>query len=415
MERGTGNEDLPEVVEPSPSDAVTVFVREVRLEGNEKTRAETLLELLPRATPSTYRRREIAELERRINNLGIFDSVAVRVEEEVLVVTVREKFTLTPSLDFSTGQRARDFEGEIGLTEYNFLGHASELGVVVGYEQRGPTAWVWFSEHSLRPNRWAFAIASGVERASFRFGDNPDDPTTAWSRDRAAVEMAWRTPYVYAALPVRYEVGAVFARELVALQRGEAAPPDGWEAATMMGLTFDRYTWRDLVPNGLRIRSTTNPGWYFPERKARLFWNVTILGAIPLARYTVIAARAEYEGVSFGNPNHNVLIGSQDGVRGLRDAFYRDRQHSHLNVELRQAIKLAERWAIQGVLFSDLGVFEPMDARGKPTSARHAVSLGAGVRLIPTFLTQLLLRLDLARLLAPEERWFFQLGVTQYF
>lgn len=408
--RDVGGDDPPIVKEEG-----SVFVREAKIEGNTKTRDTTLLELLPHRPPATFAKWEIAELERRINNLGIFDAVVVRTADDVLTIAVREKFTLTPQLDFATGQRARDFEAEVGVTEYNFIGRAAELGIVVGREQRGPTAWVWFAEHALRPNRWSFAAAAGIERASLRFGQNPDEPTAAWARDRGGIELAWRTPYDYGAIPLRYEVGAIVARELVSVDRGTSAPPDGWEAATTMAFTFDRYTWRDLVPDGLRIRAMTAPGWFLPEKKARLTWNVTVLGALPLAKYTVLATRTEVEGVTYGNPNHNVLLGSQEGVRGLRDAFYRDRQHASLNVELRHAIKLAERWAVQGALFSDVAVFEPMDERGKPTRAKHAISAGAGVRLVPTFLTQLLLRLDLARLFAPEERWFLQFGVTQYF
>jgi hypothetical protein len=78
-------------------------------------------------------------------------------------------------------------------------------------------------------------------------------------------------------------------------------------------------------------------------------------------------------------------------------------------------VKIAKRWALQGVLFADAAAFEPMDAHGVPTEWNAAVSTGAGIRVIPTFLTQLLLRLDGSRLYAPEERWFFQFGVTQYF
>lgn len=129
----------------------------------------------------------------------------------------------------------------------------------------------------------------------------------------------------------------------------------------------------------------------------------------------MLAGRVVSEFVSSGNPNHSVLVGSQDGVRGLRDAFYRDRLHAYGTLELRHAIRLAPRWALQGVLFVDGAVFEPMDATGHPTQALGAIANGVGLRLIPTWLTQILVRADLSRLHAPEERWFAQFGVTQYF
>ena len=301
----------------------------------------------------------------------------------------------------------------------------------VGREQRGPTAWIWYAEHAFNPHRWAFVAAAGVERASLRF--DPAQDEASWFRDRGAAEIAWRTPYGYG-LPLRYEVGAVYLRELVAREEGTAAaPPDGHGFATSMAFTWDRYTWRDLAPAGWRVRLQARPGWFVPDPSrtdadcgtacrpsARFGVGATALGAAPLGSpfrrsTSVLAGRAALDFVSSGNANHSALVGSQDGVRGLRDALYRNRAQAYANVELRHAVMLATRWAIQGVLFVDAAVFEPMDARGRATSWLGAISTGAGLRIVPTFLTQIVGRVDLARLHAPEERWFLQIGVTQYF
>jgi len=393
----------------------TITIRAVRVVGNRRTRSETLLELLPREPPARYRLEEIAELERRINNLGVFDAVTTRVEGDELVIVVREKFTLTPSLEFATGRSLADLAGAVGATEYNFLGRASELGAVIGREQRGLVAWAWYSEHAFRTRRWAFGLAAGIDRASLRFGSDPERPDASWFRDRGTVEVGWRTPYGYGALPVRYEVGAFYTRELIERDAGTFAPPDGHGAGTYMAFTWDRYTWRDLVPDGLRVRFFARPGWYLPEGTARLTTHTTILAALPLGPLTVLATRTAYDVVSEGNVNHSVLVGSHAGVRGLADAFYRNRQQVYTNVELRHALKLADRWALQLVAFADGAAFEQMDMRGRATSWKAAVGTGAGVRLVPTFLTQLLVRADLARLYIPEQRWFLQVGVTQYF
>ncbi len=414
----------PEVDERAPdaapasresSDDQPIPIRVVRLEGNRRTRSNTLLELLPRQPPTSYRRSELVELERRINNLGIFDVVAVRVDGDELVIAVREKFTLTPSIEFATGRSLEDTEGSIGATEYNFLGRASELGIVVGREQRGPVAWAWYSEHALHPRHWAFVVAAGIDRASLRFGADPERPDASWYRDRGTVEVGWRTPYGYGRLPLRYEVGAFYGRELIEREAGTFAPPDGHNVGTWMAFTWDRYTWRDLVPEGFRVRLLARPGWYLPEGTARLTINPSLLAALPLGKLTVLTTRTAYELVSEGNVNHSALIGSHGGVRGLADAFYRNRQQVFSNVELRHALKFADRWALQLVAFADGAAFEPMDMRGRATSWKAAIGSGAGVRLIPTFLTQLLVRADLARLYVPEQGWFLQVGVTQYF
>jgi len=113
-------------------------------------------------------------------------------------------------------------------------------------------------------------------------------------------------------------------------------------------------------------------------------------------------------------PNHSVLVGSQRGVRGLEDSLYRTRAATWANVELRHAVEIASRWYIQGVLFSDAAVFEPMDAEGHALSWQGAWSTGAGLRLLPTALVDTLLRVDGSRLHAPFGAWFVQLGITQY-
>ena len=121
------------------------------------------------------------------------------------------------------------------------------------------------------------------------------------------------------------------------------------------------------------------------------------------------------EAVNAGNPNHSILIGSITGVRGLSDNLFRNRAQTYTNLELRHAIPLAARWALQGVLFSDLGAFQAFTPDGNVRGWRGAVAVGAGFRIVPTFLSNTLLRVDFARLLAPTSNSLVQFGITQYF
>jgi hypothetical protein len=115
-----------------------------------------------------------------------------------------------------------------------------------------------------------------------------------------------------------------------------------------------------------------------------------------------------------GNPNHSALVGSQQGVRGLPDALYRNQAQSYANVELRHALSLGKRWYLQGVVFSCAATFRPMDARGRPTEWLGALSTGAGLRLLPTALVDTVLRIDGSRLHYPFGAWFVQFGINQY-
>ena len=120
------------------------------------------------------------------------------------------------------------------------------------------------------------------------------------------------------------------------------------------------------------------------------------------------------EAVNAGNPNHSVLIGSVTGVRGLSDNLFRNRAQSYANLELRHAFPFAPRRVLQGVVFSDVGAFQGFTEEGQLINWKGAANIGAGLRLVPTFLSNTLLRVDFARLV-PRCTSFVQVGITQYF
>jgi hypothetical protein len=119
--------------------------------------------------------------------------------------------------------------------------------------------------------------------------------------------------------------------------------------------------------------------------------------------------------VNSGNVNHSLLIGSQHGVRGLDDSFYRTSALGYINVEVRHSIQTWEKVFLQPVVFVDAARFRPMDADGNNQEWTNALSTGVGVRIIPTTYTNLLFRADIARLHTPSDEWFLQIGLTQYF
>jgi hypothetical protein len=116
-----------------------------------------------------------------------------------------------------------------------------------------------------------------------------------------------------------------------------------------------------------------------------------------------------------GNVNYGETVGSVDGVRGLRDATYFNWLQVVANLEIRQSVPLGPRWAFQGVAFYDAAFFEQMTAEGGRGEALGAFSLGLGARVVPTWISSIALRFDVARLLAPELAWFGQFGLKQYF
>jgi hypothetical protein len=392
-----------------PAGAAEIPVDAVDIRGVTRTRPATVTSLLPRDPPAAFAASEIEELERRLNNLGIFDAVAVRIEGRRLIVELREKWTLIPDADLATGRTFADTYVSLGATEFNLLGTAASLGAAASWEERGPNGVITFSEHEYNARAGAFAAEAGYESVSFRFASSD-----GWYRDRAGGWIGWQPPYRHGA-PLRVRIIPFGFHERSSRLQGITAPPAGVTLGGAIEVVRNRYTWRDLDPSGYRITLDMAVGRFVPAGQGRYEAAIRVLGAVSPTATTALVARAVGQILNAGNVNHSLLLSSQVGVRGLADAFYRNQAQAYVNLELRQAWRFAERWALQGALFADAAVFASMDAAGVRQPAERALATGGGLRLVPTWLAEIVLRVDGGRLFAPEARWFVQLGLTQYF
>lgn len=386
-------------------------VEAVRIEGLVHTAEQTLLRLLPRPIPGEFSEGELAEFQRRIRNLSLFDSVQTRLDGRALRVVVQEKVTLAPIVSVTSGSSIKDLNATFGLVEYNVWGSGTQLGAQFNYSQRGPNVDVWLSQHAFEPDRWAKELKGAYSSNGIRFADSG----TSWTRNRIGGEFELKGPYAYGS-PLRYEVVLKVYRESVEEEKGHARPVDGYYVGLIPELTWDRYHWHDLVPSGYRLALELRPGFFFGANQQRHEVKVRYLQAIPLGETSVAMINSVAEAVNnSGNPNHSLLLGSITGVRGLSDNLYRNRTHTYANFELRYAVKVAPRWALQGVLFSDVGAFESFTESGQVRPWQGAVNVGTGLRVIPTFLSNTLLRADVAHLFVPAQNWLVQVGITQYF
>ncbi|BFU96250.1 MAG: hypothetical protein NTNFB02_29720 [Nitrospira sp.] len=389
-----------------------IRIERIRVEGLLHTKEETIVRLLPRRIPAEFTQEEMKEFERRIRNLSLFDHVSVTISGGETLISVQEKLTLAPIFNFTSGSSLKDLNATVGLVEYNLFGNATQLGGQFNYSQRGPNVDLWISEHAFRPDRWAKEIKGSYNVNGIRFADS----TASWTRNRFGGEFELKGPYTYGS-PLRYEVVLkVYHEQMHEFQGSGLEPPDGTYVGIIPEFAWDRYHWHDLVPWGYRLILELKPGYFFGSNQARLEGELRYLQGLPLGPMTVFMINGVAEAVNTtGNPNHSLLIGSITGVRGLSDNLYRTHAQSYLNLELRHAIRIAPRWAVQGVVFSDLGLFQPFTEAGDPENWRGAVNTGAGFRIIPTFLSSTLFRLDFAQLWRPRPNSLVQIGITQYF
>jgi hypothetical protein len=332
-----------------------IRIEQLYVDGLIHTKQDTIIRLLPRSIPAEFTRAEIEEFERRVRNLSLFDHVLVARAEDTLNVAVREKVTLAPILNFTSGSSLKDLNATAGLVEYNLFGTGTQLGGQFNYSQRGPNVDVWLSQHAFEPERWAKEIKGSYNVNGIRFADS----TASWNRNRFGGELELKGPYRYGS-PLRYEVVLKVYRELVEDEKGVQRPPDGYYVGLIPELTWDKYHWHDLVPSGYRVAVELRPGFFFGANQQRYEAKLRYLQGLPLGPMSVVMINAVTEAVNVSdNPNHSVLLGSITGVRGLPDNLYRNQAQAYANLEFRHAIQVAPRWAVQAVVFTDFGTFPP--------------------------------------------------------
>jgi hypothetical protein len=378
-------------------------------------------EVLPRQLPTCLDEAELAELERRLWTLGLFDDVKVACEGGALDVTVREKWTLIPGADFGTAKTLRDSYFFVSLIESNVASRAIECGFYGAYYERAFSGETWCGEHPFGSRRLSFEVNASYVGSGFVFDDEPQ----TWERRRSGARLGMRLPFPYgsswrfAILPLGYHESVT----------GEPPPEmlrSGWFGGVGLRAVHDGYEWHDLVPRGLRFGVEVTPGLFFADGEVRGRHAVTaqMLTAFRFSQRTGLVTNVVGEAVNPGDVNHSFLLGSISswrgsfgtvgGVRGLPDNRNRNAAHLFSNVELRHSIDLTSRLFLQGAMFVDGGVYRRMNSAGNVLPPEPALSSGVGLRLLPTFLAWAILRVDGGRLFLPEAGWFVQLAFSQY-
>ncbi len=183
-------------VDPEP-----IFIGETQVNGLINTKEATIWKLLPRPVPGRFTQAELAEFERRIRNLSLFDHVVVTIQASRLAVEVHEKFTLSPILSFTSGTSVKDLNATGGLVEYNLGGTGAQLGAQFSYSQRGPNLDVWLAQHAFQPDRFAKELKGFYYSNGIRFADS----VASWARNRIGTELELKAPYAYGS-PLRYVI-----------------------------------------------------------------------------------------------------------------------------------------------------------------------------------------------------------------
>jgi hypothetical protein len=401
---------------PAPCDATRLETH-----GFSRTDLAVLDEVLPRKVPACFDEAELAEFERRLWSLGIFDDVKISCGEGALSVTVREKWTLIPSVDFSTAAAAEDRFYAVALVESNVAGRAAECGFYGAYFERALSGEVWCSQHQLMSRGFAFEMNAHHVGSGFVF----DDEAFTWERRRSGGRAGIRLPFPYETA-WRFSMHPQSYYERIDGDAPAEMNDHGWYGGVGLRVVRDAYEWHDLAPRGLRLGLEVTPALFFgdAERLGRHSVTAQMLAAFHFGERTGVVTNLVGEAVNPGDPNHSFLLGSISswrgsfgtvgGLRGLPDNRNRDAWHVFSNIEFRHSLSITSRLYLQGALFTDGGVYRRMNSKGHVLDVEPGWSTGAGIRLLPTFLAGVILRLDAGRLFLPEPAWFTQFALSQY-
>jgi len=386
-------------------------VMDIEFEGLGKTKESVIVDILPRSLPTKMTQAEITEFSRRVKNLGIFDFVQVSNQSNKLLVKTKRKKTLSPIVDFSSGKTLEDSSFTLGFNEYDFLGTATRIGGKLSYAERGLNFTLWIEEHLYSPNRTAKEIEIYGLSSSFRF----EDTDATWSRYRLGGFFEWILPFNYGS-SFLYEFQLLYYNESYQDQENTIVGDLNRDhyIGGLFEIIYDRYRWDDLNPSGFKGVVEFRPGFML-EGDFRGEVRLKFLSAKQITPRTTLIANGKLAAVNSGDVNHSLLVGSQEGVRGLSDSLYRSNAVGYANLEIRHAFKLRERLYLQPIGFVDVARFQPMNKDGESQAWENAISTGIGVRIVPTALTNFLFRADLARLHTPSDEWLLLVGITQYF
>lgn len=398
----------------------TCDVDRLELEGFSRVKAVVVDELLPRALPACLTDAELKELERRLWALGLFDDVAVERRGRVVRARVREKWTLIPIPEVGTAKRWKDSYASLTVTESNLGGRAVECGAWVAYYQRAWTGEGWCGQHQGHARSVSFEGFGGYSGSGFSYEDAP----WSWERRRAGGQVGMRLPFWYGS---QWRLALSFDGHHERLY-GDFTPGlarEGVQLGVGARVIWDRLSWNDLAPSGHRFYLAGGPGVFLRSGADRPRHSVSSqwLSSFAFGNRAAVLLNVVVEGASPGDPNHSFLLGSVPswrmyaigGVRGLADNVHRNAFHAYGNLEGRYAVQVGKRWYFQGVGFVDGGTFARMNPMGDVEPPLGALSVGGGVRLVPTFLAWLVPRVDAGVALAPVSGWFVLTGLSQYF
>lgn len=365
-------------------------VREVRIDGNKRTRQRVFAREMALRPGAEYCREAALQDERRLLDLGLFSDVRIVPSSESadstdVVVEVRERLTLLPipELNYSSEDGAT-----YGLTvrESNFLGDGQRLGVSALFGGRQSLSITWTLP-------WIGQLHTGLFLSAY---DSRSEDRVEKLRERRRGVRSGVNRFFDG---YRYQIGIDSQVEDVESDPSKDADSlDAPRHDRVRSLAFSAgYDTRDFRTNP---RSGLLLGARFQQIGSWLGGNVTLnraaVGAayfVPLSSTFTLALGSQAIVTRGQVPDYErTRLGGIGTVRGFREGYKTGESRAWQTTELRFPLlkkrtfrlPVLENFDVEvaGAFFTDVGMIWE---RGDVEAARGLFGVGTGVRVFMPF------------------------------
>ncbi len=402
-----------------------LLIHRVRIKGLERTHPKVVEgeNLLTEGKP--FSALEYEESLQRIKNLRIFSVVKGQISRTAQGIEldweVEEKLTTIPF--FLIGGGGGTFSVKVGFFDINTFGWLLEMGGWYEFKSKNHSVGLWYRDPHFLGSRLLLKLDAGSLGS---------DKSLYGNEQKLEGAYYVRRSYFHAGLEKEVASKLKFGLGVEALGQnfGEVGLSNEQIEATLLGVharpVDSRYL---LVKSNLNVGQLNSHNYMQEGVLATLCYEKAViatgakdafqkmclktLGSLVLPWEQNITARMGLSISDATELENQAYLGGFEQVRGLLDNELRGKTSLFGNAEYRVAGLKYKSVILQHAFFYDVG--STGQNIQKTFDNKAAQSIGLGLRLIPTKIHLVALRLDYAFLLTPRKGGGLSFGMLQFF
>lgn len=394
----------------------------IDFEGLKRTRASFLSTFLTSKPKQIFKKVDAENDVQQLKNVHSIGNASYRIDTIVdqihLVFIVEEVRTLLPILNF--GGIKGNVWLQVGFTDINWWGKGQFLTAYYRNTDLRHSGEIFYRNPFYKGTYWGYSanISKWASREPLFFPEGTVNyDYDVWSTGATIIR--------HLNLREQLEFGATYFVEKYSKSEDQPLEnPPGPEGLTTPKLLFksqfssdhlnyhyhylEGYSWRMLLQN---IYNTKGQDWFHTlQFQSRYFVRFNEKGNLALRLRLAISTNND-------TPFAPFVVDSHVNLRGVGNRIDRGTAQAILNLEYRHTICSNKKWAIQGVVFSDLGSWRnpggDLEELVDPNQFRQFV--GSGLRLVYQKIYGAVLRVDYGVDVFNTKQQGLVIGLGQYF